>query len=69
MNVLIATYGSYGDVHPFVGVALALRGRGHDVAFISNPYFRGVVERVGLRFVPAGSEEAHHRLLSDPGHG
>ena len=36
MHFLIASNGSYGDVHPFLGIARGLQARGHDVTMISN---------------------------------
>ena len=43
--------GSAADVHPNVGLALALRKRGHDVLFVAPAMFRSLVQRVGLEFV------------------
>ncbi|MEE2612516.1 MAG: glycosyltransferase, partial [Acidobacteriota bacterium] len=38
MRVLLIPVGSAGDVHPYVGLALALRGRGHDVTLATSAY-------------------------------
>ena len=38
MNILLIALGSAGDVHPFLGLAEALRGRGHKVAVATNPH-------------------------------
>ena len=55
MRVLLTPLGSAGDVHPYVGLALALRGRGHDVTLATSAYFRPLIARLGLRLVPLGT--------------
>ena len=40
--------GSSGDVHPFVGLGLALKRRGHSVTLITNGYFQPLAERVWI---------------------
>ena len=39
------TIGSSGDVHPFVGLGMALRRRGHRVTLITSGYFEKLVRR------------------------
>ena len=53
-------------MHPYVGVALALRRRGHDVRVITSPYFAPLLERVGLPFTPVGTVEDFHQVLDHP---
>ncbi len=45
MRVLLSTYGTRGDVQPFVALAKALQAAGHDVALCTPAGFRGLVER------------------------
>ncbi|NVJ27549.1 MULTISPECIES: glycosyltransferase [Myxococcus] len=45
MRVLISTYGTRGDVQPFVALAKALKEHGHGVALCTPTGFRGMVER------------------------
>jgi UDP:flavonoid glycosyltransferase YjiC (YdhE family) len=71
MNVLVATLGSYGDVYPKVGLALALKQRGHRVTFYTNPFFEKLAGKYDLDFVPIGTMEqylkfANHPALFDP---
>ncbi|MCA9229792.1 MAG: glycosyltransferase [Planctomycetales bacterium] len=66
--------GSYGDVHPIIGLGTALRARGHEVFVISNPYFQTIIESAGLKLLPLGTEEeyealARHKDLWDPFRG
>jgi rhamnosyltransferase subunit B len=37
-RILIATRGSFGDFHPFLGIAQVLRRRGHTVVFVTNAH-------------------------------
>lgn len=51
-KVLIITFGSYGDLHPFLGVARALVHAGHEVTLGTHEEYRDQVERTGIGFVP-----------------
>ncbi|MEX2307065.1 MAG: glycosyltransferase [Pirellulales bacterium] len=59
---LITALGSYGDVHPMVGLGTALAARGHGVKIVTNPYFEDVVTGAGLEFVPIGTREEYIQL-------
>ncbi len=50
MRVLLSTYGTRGDVQPFVALAKALKDRGHDVAVCTPTGFRAMVERHGVPY-------------------
>lgn len=54
--------GSHGDVHPFVGLGMTLRDRGHRVSVICNPYFAPLVERAGLQAIRVSTAEQYLRL-------
>ena len=66
MRVLLIPLGSAGDVHPYVGLGLALRGRGHDVTLATSPYFSPLITRLGLRLVPLGTVEQYDTLTAHP---
>jgi rhamnosyltransferase subunit B len=66
MTILLLTIGSAGDVHPFIGLGLTLRERGHRVKIITNPYFGEIAHRVGLELIPLGTVERFREALSDP---
>lgn len=66
MHFLCSTFGSAGDVFPMLGLALALRERGHDVAFATNGQFESVVRRHGLPFERLGTAEEYQECLRDP---
>ena len=52
MRILIATWGSHGDLYPAIGLGLGLRARGHEVVVAASPLFRDDVERERLGFHP-----------------
>ncbi|MBI1290285.1 glycosyltransferase [bacterium] len=66
MKFVITTFGSAGDVHPFMALALQLQGRGHEVVIVTSVKFQPAIEARGLRCVPLGSVEEYDRVLLDP---
>jgi rhamnosyltransferase subunit B len=52
MRVVFTTWGSLGDLHPYMALALELKRRGHDAAIATLGAWRDVVERAGLTFHP-----------------
>src|SRR5262245_40450307 len=66
MRVLLVPFGSAGDVHPFVGLGLALRRRGHEVTVITSAYFEKLVRRVGLDMAPLGTVREFLDSLHNP---
>ena len=63
---LMTALGSYGDVHPVVGLGAALVARGHRVKIVTNPYFEHVVAGAGLQMEPLGTREDYVRLSRHP---
>ena len=51
-TVLLATFGSLGDLHPFIAVGQALRARGIEVRLATSPDYQPAVEAAGLEFAP-----------------
>jgi UDP:flavonoid glycosyltransferase YjiC (YdhE family) len=49
---VLATSGTHGDLNPYLGVACALKKRGHAVAVATCPSYRSRVEAEGLVFHP-----------------
>ena len=66
MRILMIPVGSAGDVHPHVGIGLALKRRGHDVSVLTNAYFEPLLSRVGLPLVPLGTVDDYRRTLEHP---
>jgi rhamnosyltransferase subunit B len=51
-RIVITSFGSYGDVYPYIGLALGLRDRGHEPVLAMPAYYREAAAREGLRFHP-----------------
>ncbi|MCB8945385.1 MAG: glycosyltransferase [Ardenticatenaceae bacterium] len=65
-NILIATIGSHGDVHPIMAMGLALQRRGHCVTLITSSYFDALVRDAGLGFIGLGSPEDYWQTVENP---
>jgi rhamnosyltransferase subunit B len=51
-RIVLATFGSLGDLHPFLALALGLQQRGHDAVIATSEVYRPRVESLGLGFRP-----------------
>jgi len=49
---IFATFGSLGDLHPFIAIARELNRRGHRPLIASFAEFREAVEAAGVEFEP-----------------
>ncbi|BBX66497.1 putative glycosyltransferase [Mycobacterium saskatchewanense] len=56
MKIVVAAYGSRGDVEPCAAVARELARRGHDVRMTAPPNMLGFVESAGLPAVAYGAD-------------
>jgi rhamnosyltransferase subunit B len=66
LQVIVIGLGSAGDVHPNVGLALALRQRGHEVLLVAPSVFRSLGEHAGLGFEALLSDDEYHAAIRDP---
>jgi rhamnosyltransferase subunit B len=51
-RVLLATFGSLGDLHPFIAIGRALRDRGIEARLAAATDYREMIEAAGLEFAP-----------------
>lgn len=67
-RIVITTFGSSGDLNPFIAIGLGLRERGHDVLFAVEDIFRPPLEALGFPVarLTGDSEAALDVLLRDP---
>jgi len=69
MNITILTFGSRGDVQPFLPLSLGLMSRGHKVILAAPARFKSLVEGHGITFFPlAGDPEELSRRLNNAGY-
>src|SRR4051812_35001843 len=65
-RVILASFGTDGDVFPYAGLGAALRRRGQDVTLASIPRYPSLATRVGLAFEEISTDEEHDRILMHP---
>jgi sterol 3beta-glucosyltransferase len=69
MKITILTYGSRGDVQPFIPLSLGLMARGHSVKLAAPSRFRSLIGEHHIQFVPlSGDPEDLSRRLNNAGH-
>ena len=51
-RVVLACWGWYGDVFPYLAIATELKALGHTPVVCSCPYYQGLVEQEGVEFRP-----------------
>jgi UDP:flavonoid glycosyltransferase YjiC (YdhE family) len=75
-RLLLATFGSLGDLHPYLAVGRALRARGHQVRIATSSDYQPNVTAAGLEFAPVapslaqlGTPQELARRVADPMRG
>jgi rhamnosyltransferase subunit B len=71
-RVVITTFGSFGDLNPYLGLALGLKSRGHDPVIATAEFYRPFVEAEGVEFRPVRPDRNLHdieavRRIVNPG--
>jgi sterol 3beta-glucosyltransferase len=56
MRAVLTSFGTTGDFLPYLALAVELRRHGHDPVLAYPPYYRPLVERFGMEFVPIGPD-------------
>jgi rhamnosyltransferase subunit B len=49
-RIILTTFGSLGDLHPKIALALELQARGHDVVLATHQSYQAKVQALGLNF-------------------
>ena len=52
MRVVLNTFGSFGDIHPYMAIGMELQRRGHIPVIATMEIYREKIEGAGLEFVP-----------------
>ena len=75
-RIVLATFGSLGDLHPYLAIALELQRRSHDVLIATLDRYEATVRAHGIGFAPMhpresqiGTPERHIQALFDPKRG
>lgn len=56
-QIVFTTWGSFGDIHPFMGLALELQARGHRAAIATLSWYREKIEAAGIQFYQLRPDE------------
>ena len=51
-RIVLSTFGSFGDIHPYIAIALELRARGHSPVIATSEVYREKMDVLGLEFSP-----------------
>ena len=66
MRWLLTSWGSSGDLHPFLALGRGLIARGHAVTLVGHPEWQRETESAGLRFVGTGEASRENFLQENP---
>lgn len=66
MHVVLASFGTDGDVFPFVGLGVRLRARGHHVTLAANEHYRPLASQCDFKFRTLVSEKETQSLMGNP---
>lgn len=53
-RILLCTFGSLGDLHPYLALGVELKRRGHAAVVATHPHYRAKIEAFGLEFHAVG---------------
>jgi UDP:flavonoid glycosyltransferase YjiC (YdhE family) len=51
-RIVLSMFGSFGDVHPYIAIALELKARGHNPVIATSEVYREKMEAAGIKFHP-----------------
>src|SRR5688572_2593324 len=57
-RVVLATFGSLGDLHPYIALAKQLARRGHEPVIATTDHYEPAIRAAGLGFAPMHPLEA-----------
>jgi rhamnosyltransferase subunit B len=73
-RIVITSFGSLGDIYPYLALARRLTQRGHDAIFATSAYYRPLIEGEGVAFCPVRpdidlEDRVTIRRIMEPKHG
>jgi rhamnosyltransferase subunit B len=51
-RIVLTTFGSFGDIHPYMAIAKELKSRGHQAVIATSELYREKMLAAGLNFIP-----------------
>jgi rhamnosyltransferase subunit B len=64
-RIVLATFGSPGDLHPFLAIGADLRARGHQTIVATSAIYRRQVTAASLEFAPVRPDRSPHQQDPD----
>lgn len=55
-RIVLSTFGSFGDVHPYVAIAIELKARGHTPVIATSEVYREKMDALAIEFYPVRPE-------------
>ena len=73
-RIVLTTWGSYGDLFPYLRIAIDLKALGHEPVLVTCAYYRDLVTQHGIEHHPLSpdinpADEAVIARVMDPAHG
>ena len=76
-RILLNTFGSFGDIHPYMAIAMELHSRGHSPIIATSALYEEKIRSVGLEFIairpnlppPQDQDSDLINRIMDPRHG
>jgi UDP:flavonoid glycosyltransferase YjiC (YdhE family) len=73
-RIVITSFGSLGDLYPYLALAQGLKQRGHEAIIATSPHYRQRIEAEGVTFCPVRpdldpEDRVLIRRLMEPKHG
>lgn len=65
-RIVLVSFGSAGDLYPFLGLAQAFQRLGRDVLLLCSAVHADALSRSGVPWQAVGDGEDYHRALADP---
>jgi rhamnosyltransferase subunit B len=66
MRFLLTSWGSHGDLHPFLALGCGLLARGHEVTLVGHPDWAAETANAGLRFVSTNEPSREDFVANHP---
>lgn len=65
-HYLVITFGSTGDIYPYMRIAKTLQASGQKMTFITNAHHASLIRDAGLSFVGIGTEDDYLQVIENP---
>jgi len=64
-RIVISTFGSYGDVHPYIAIGLELKRRGHVPIMATSEVYREKMNAAGIELIPVRPDMPSYDQLDE----